>query len=736
MPGLISRFSTLRSDPTPPQVDTSTPVNMSRTNDTESSGSIVAFEGHPETISTQLRLLPTSPQILILPGVHCYLPTDDGHQHCETHDYIRKAHDALMARNETARAFLQSSTPSDKRLVFMNGGTPSAQALCIRHIMTRETRGDLVEAEAMFNFLVKEGLGALELQAKKWNEKDEASEKRCEATKAHLYPNAPPKISPQGQEHEQERGSQKELSDELDEDPITRAMRAAEALDRQTANLQPSNDLDLTLPRSRSASLPMYGYSDNFGDAAPFFVFGSRPRANSDTTFQEAADDVPVPITTPRFSVTHYDDQTVDHSTFAGSKDPEPSPRCVGEIYGPTFLHSPLVDTLPTSKSDVLDVRSSGDVVFGEASLIDMRLPPNRGPVTRVRSLDRIFPSTPKYHDLCIPLRVAEADTESPRRPHSCMVVPDETDPSSSRLNFIDGPRTIVVRSKQPSIVSLTPVPTDRKRKPSCSYVDRGTDADVAIEKPEPFAPALPVTEDLVVYFRDDVSDVLLDTVVKSFKDGAYPILSNSPDGSEADTANDQLPRTPKSQSIYKEGETPKGTFVDVDEYDPFAYIQSTWPPPKPVESVPAPMKVERSPTLEKSPVPSISIDKNEKFLEFVFSSNQTAVAIQNSLRAALSIYFPPGTSGYRQFSFSLLPELEGLWKPIFREAEPGSPRKNNRRMDQVLAVGSQKAIKKDYSLAIVGLLDKLGTKKSGMRRSGRLDFRYVNYKKTMDKQD
>ena len=172
---------------------------------------------------------------------------------------------------------------------------------------------------------------------------------------------------------------------------------------------------------------------------------------------------------------------------------------------------------------------------------------------------------------------------------------------------------------------------------------------------------------------------------------------------------------------------------MEIDEYDPFAYVQSAWPPPKPVESVPRPMKVECPPTPEKSPVSYVSNRKEEKFYEFKCGSNQTAVAIQNSLRSVLSIYFPPGTSGYRQFSLSLLPELEGLWEPIFREAEPGSPRANNRRMDQILAVGSQKGVKKTYSSAIVGLLDKLGTKKSGMRRSGRLDFRYGNPGQTPD---
>lgn len=88
-------------------------------------GSIVAFEGLLDTISMQLCLLPALPQVLILPGVQCRLPADLEHDF-DARIYVRHIHDALVARNETARAFLQGSTPTDKRLVFMNGGTPNA----------------------------------------------------------------------------------------------------------------------------------------------------------------------------------------------------------------------------------------------------------------------------------------------------------------------------------------------------------------------------------------------------------------------------------------------------------------------------------------------------------------------------------------------------------------------------------------------------------------------------------
>jgi hypothetical protein len=289
------------------------------------------------------------------------------------------------------------------------------------------------------------------------------------------------------------------------------------------------------------------------------------------------------------------------------------------------------------------------------------------------------------------------------------------------------------VRSERQTI-TLIPVPREKIRKINrSSYVDRGTDAEGLMPKQEPFKPVMPITEDLVVYMKDETPDALIDGTVKGYRDGSYPIISNESDNSDSETITDQLPGTPRSQSLNDSDSTYRVTqpveptvaspSMSVDEYDPFAYVQTSWPPPKPMVRAPN-MKVHRPPTPEKTPSPSVA-EKDELFHEFKIISTQTAVMTQNSLRSILNNYFPPEGQGYCQFQFSLLPELEGLWKPVFREAEPGSPRSNSRRTDQILAIGSQKTVKKEYSSAIIGLLDKLGSKSSGVSRSGRLDFRY-----------
>ncbi|CAH0041531.1 unnamed protein product [Clonostachys solani] len=696
---------------------------------TESLGSLVAFEGHPETISTQLRLLPTSPQILILPSIHCYLPTDDQTKEFEAHSYIRDVHEAVKLRNNAAQGFLKGSTSSNKRLVFMNGGTSSAQALCIRAIMRHETHGDDIEAEAKFNFLVKGGLGGLASQAEKWI-RGELSDSTIEeeewiATPMHAG-SAPDSAS--SARHSYDFGP-------FEEDPITRAMRAAEALDRQTASLQPSNDLDLTFTtRPRSMSLPMYGFSDNFGDAAPFYVFGAPDQRRSTSEVfddEEAMEEAPISPVAPVFSVTHYD-QPSPMAVF----DPIYTPSCIGETYSSNILTPTFGHTLSTSKSEIFGFRSTADVVFGEASVVDMRMPSIKTPVTRVMSLDRIYSciSTPRDLDISSEDIAEEtAATALCPRPRSCMVVTDQSN-CPQRLDIIDGPRTVILKPRQASVVSLEPVPLDKKRKVKRpSYVDRGTDAEPIIAAREPFVPVFILAEDLVVYFKDEVPDALLATVIQGFKDGIYPVLSQSAEDSDTDSVNDQLPSTPRSSSVCTSQEGPENTAtepsvasptVDVDEYDPFAYLQSTWTVEKPAKTAAA-IKLEIPPTPQKTPTPSVS-DTSEKFTDFLISNSQNAVLVQNSLRSVLSFYFPPETQGYRQFSFSLLPELEALWKPIFREAEPGSPRATKRRIDQILAIGSQRNVAKEYSSVITGLLDKLGSKKNGVSRSGRLDFRYL----------
>ncbi|KAJ6441755.1 gastric mucin-like protein [Purpureocillium lavendulum] len=677
-------------------------------------GSVVAFEGRPDTISTQLRLLPTSPQVLILPSVQCYLPSETPGQLFDSRVYVRQVHDALVARNDAARAFLQGSTPSNKRLVFMNGGTPSAQALCVRAIMTHETSGNRAEAGAIFDDLVKDGLAGLE-------------QDRNAGRKRNTF------------------GYSQYGSDRDDfEDPITRAMRAADALDRQTANLQPSEGLDLSsFTRQRSSSLPMYGYSDEFGDAAPFFVFGARRESQVDDAAMVPA----TPKTPSCLATTQREDsaQRLSRLMRLHASTYPYSPSCAGETYQQRPLQDRPEADAPSPVSDVFSIRTQDHVIYGEASLLDVRSSICRGPVTRVKSLDRLYPASPKFRDLGIPSEswLAEAESETPRasRPQSLMLIASDRDGTVSRLSTIEQPRTVIVKSKLP-VVRMAPVPESKKRtkKPGragSTYIDRGTDA-VTGPQLSPFQPVFTCTEDLVVYLKDGAPDGILEAAINAFKDGRYPLVSPSPTVPDYDHTGRLVPGTPDSQPRQD-----KETYVKLpkpssgarptapvttggEDYDPFAYMQPTWQPRR-LSNVAPKVTIVRPPTPVQTPPPTVTIvEREQKFHEFTVAANQTAVAVQNSLRSMLGEYFPPETEGYHQFQFSLLPELDGLWKPIFRTVDPEAVQLGDGRVHQILAIGSQQGVKKEYSSAITGRLEKLGSKSSELGRADRLDFRYL----------
>ncbi|KAL3960410.1 hypothetical protein ACCO45_005527 [Purpureocillium lilacinum] len=566
-------------------------------------GSVVAFEGRPDTISTQLRLLPTSSQVLILPSVRCYLPAENPEQPFDARAYVRQVHDALVARNDAARAFLQGSTPSNKRLVFMNGGTPSAQALCIRTIMTYETGGNKAEAGAVFDDLIKDGLAGLE-------------HNRNASHKRNTF------------------GYSQYGSDLGDlEDPITRAMRAADALDRQTANLQPAEGLDLALfTRQRSSSLPISEESQ----ASEAGMVPATPKTPSLTVAQR---EVPIQRLNRlvRLSTTSYPN----------------SPSCVGETYQPKPSQERSEADIPSPVSDVFSIRTQDNVIYGEASLLDD------------------LPSSPKLRDLGIPSEswLAEPETPKASRPQSLMVIASDRD-------------------------------------------DRGTDA---VTSPTlQFQPVFTCTEDLVVYLKDGSPDEC---------GHAAKSLPGTPD---FDSPRDQETSSIRVSEENTEGLQTAPTSASGEDYDPFAYMQPTWQPRK-LSLVAPKVTIVRPPTPIQTPPPNVTaVEQEQKFHEFTVAANQTAVAVQNSLRSILGEYFPPDTEGYHQFQFSLLPELDGMWKPIFRTFDPESPQFGDGRVHQILAIGSQQGVKKEYSSAITGRLEKLGSKSSDLGRADRLDFRYL----------
>ncbi|KAG6012048.1 hypothetical protein E4U54_007763 [Claviceps lovelessii] len=679
-----------------------------------SMGSIVAFEGEADLVSTQLRLLPTSSQLLILPSIEFYVEPGDHDQCFSARGFVQQIHAALVSRNDAARTFLDGSTSDHKRLVFLNGSTPGAQTLCVKEIMKYKTNGNRAEAEAIFEDIVKNGVAGLD---------DHSSD-----TDLDNYGFGCPVT----------------VDDDVnvEEDPIAKAMRAADALDRQTASLQPSGGMGLSLPsRPRSSSLPLYGFLDEFADSTPFYVFGSRaPKDDESSIRNDDMERISASLASRATMFpgsTQHASETPKLGSWCQSPTTRP-PSCVGETYRPESNADDSDAVAGSPVSEAFSLKSSDNVVFGKASVFDMRQSSGYRSLSRVKSLDRIYPASPRFRDLGILLQSWLDDPDTPRtlqHPKSATWLSDDRSQRSSRVSIYERPRTIVVRPRQSS-VQMQPVPTSKKRtkakeligsaKPD--YVDRGTDARQSVIKDLIYQPVLPAVEDLVVHLtRHDSPDALLESAVSAFKYRRFPPLSHSPTSSDADNNDGSTPGTP-SQPSYESGDKLgmqcKGLDMSspsADDYDPFSYTQTPWHRSKSPDLA-ATVSTAYLPTPAQTLPPAASQSEN-KVHEFHVAPGQTAISVQNSLRSILSEYFPPGTAGYRQFQISLLPEFDELWKPLFRGS--GSHRDDGNNI-QILAIGSQKGVKKEYSQAVIGRLEKIGRKSCEIVKTGRVEFRYL----------
>ncbi|KAG5927199.1 hypothetical protein E4U42_002497 [Claviceps africana] len=677
-------------------------------------GSIVALEGEPDLVSTQLRLLPISPQLLILPSIEHYVKPGDRNGCFSARGFVQQIHAALVARNDAARTFLDGSMEDHKRLVFLHGSTPGAQTLCVKQIMKYETNGNRAEAEAIFEEIVKDGVAGLNDHSSNLDLDNQGS--GCSYTVNN--------------------------DDNVKEDAIMRAMRAADALDRQTADLQPSDGMVPGLPfRPRSSSLPLYGSLDEFADPTPFYVFGALRPDDEESSAED--DDVETVSALPTLKATMFSKPTQHTSEIPklGSWCQSPSicsTSCFGEIYR-SRVNADGTDAMAGSPaSEAFSLESSDNVVFGEASVLDMRLSSRRSSISRVKSLDRIYPASPRFRDLSIPTQSWLDDPDSPRTlQHSkpATWLSDAQTHTSSQMSILERPRKIVVRPRLSS-VQVRPVPVSKKRKKAKeamgharpNYVDRGTDAWQSLAKDSRYLPVLPPVEDIVVNLvGNDSADILFESAISAFKYHRFPPLSYSPTPSDADNNDGSTPGTPiqpSSESGDKLRVHCKESDVlspSAEDYDPFSHTHPSWQLSKSSDLTAMVSTVQLPATVQTAP-PAVS-ESDNKFHEFHVAPGETAISIQNSLRSILSGYFPPDTAGYRQFHTSLLPEFDELWRPLFRG---GSSHRDDGSLIQILATGSQKGVSKEYLQGVTGRLEKVGTKLSEFVETGRVDFRYL----------
>lgn len=762
-----------------------------------SHGSIVAIEGDDKVVSTQLRLLPPSPKILLLPHISDEvnkLTADDTPFDIQT--FVRNVHTIFGTRAETARSFLQFSTSDQPRLVFMNGGCVSARTTCITMICEHVTNGAIREAERIFDQLVQEGVSGLTKQAS--NQALEPSAAAHDANDEVAKDAEEVRKDSATLEHEHEHSS-------------TIAMKRADSLYRRTSDLEPDNDTaieteDITeTKKDDTADEPLAStHSSTRGrtqyDSQTAGVKSAYERNILNTDIEPESPLEPPPqnpgrakrqgitralFTTPFgdairetvLSIPIRPDTPDEHSMNDPGTliFPRSSPIRVSYIYSPRYTESRSESRTREqdnhlSVGDHINDRYSipatplGNVEFGEACIIDVQSAKDGRDSKRVRSVDRSDErnSSPLQQPVTRPTVLRKASSYQDMRSKSFARDRNRGRSATSSVSSFESlPRASFVKASQTTIKrSPTLKNNSAVVAPPRVFTDRGTDAhmpehglqevveDVVVDEQEAAAyeAVFPVIEDLIIHFGG-TSNEIMESVIRSYKDGSYPpmpTIEEKRTGDEmpqvdsstatADVVDDEThnsdPARPFSPASHVSTDADLSQYQDFDPSDPYrssnygSYLNATplWPQrrtsKKYVHSTPA----AELPTPATTP-PPIESDVAQRFHEFIPMNSTSAVGIQNSLRSVLNMHFgPPETTNYTQYISKM--EDDRFWKPVFRYDDgQGS---EGRTVDQILALGCEDGVSKDFFNEISGQVEKLGTKKSGISRTGKLDIRCV----------
>ncbi|KAJ0125474.1 hypothetical protein J7T55_006822 [Diaporthe amygdali] len=581
-----------------------------------------------------------------------------------------------------------------------------------------QTSGDIHQAEFMFRNIALEGLRGLDCEDKN-------------SDQATLWMLG----------REQSLGGLCLDNEEL-EDPVIKAMRAADLLYKETDSLQPIDCYIRTRPRS--LSLPMYGYADGMGEPSPFFVFGSAPC--------EEAESYP----------GSDNDEPADHRGLA---DEDFAKLCAIKIQpGSSGENLPVLDNSASRageaykrrtaetrstehRSDVLlsPPATPEEFIYGEARVVQMRASKAQLKLRETRSLDDLELEQTRcrrteFNTASVAKQVT-SPVDNPEAKSRHLSINDKPYPGNGLLHLPEArfvkAHTTTIR-KSPTFVKRLPKPAKD------SYVHRGTDAaefdEERHELNELFQPVLPMVEDLVIHVTGQEPDPVLGMVIHYFKAGAFPV---APFPASLQTEpTDSCPSTPRTADLFDlEDDADVGLSPvvehpgaeDIGEYDPFAArgrdvrssslaLQPPSPPP------PAGVQPDsRQPPMPAQASPPIPRERESRFHEFSTAGKPNAVAIQNALRSVLEVYFPPQQDDcFRQFQFSMFREIGSLWRPIFGDNESCGGERDENRPDMILALGRQNGVKREFLSALTGQIEKLGARSSGMSRSGRLDLRYL----------
>ncbi len=399
-------------------------------------------------------------------------------------------------------------------------------------------------------------------------------------------------------------------------------------------------------------------------------------------------------------------------------------------------------------------------VVIGEACLVDFR-PLNSKFSTRrgMKPVDCLYANTIRSQDISIcnvPCpNVAQHTSTShvglvlharkSRRIPRASLTPSRSDPRSSWA-----PRRT---SRRRSLYNNHPTHmrsdyVHQGTNTEKTYTDRGSntgDTEASAEfgdgytstRDRSFQPILPIVEDVVIHFKGEQPDLVLEHIIQGLKEASPPLSTPVLVQEAKNLVGSDRPRSLASRQStpcqdprqHVDIEEPGGgspLLLHTDEYDPFAshgeYPQAchVWPdkqntqvPTLPISAIPPPTPVHTPPSRHTAS------RQSRQFHVLRIDNRRTVIEIQDSLRSVFRTCFPSE-------EFSFISELGEDWQPVFRSREPSASGGREPGVDLILAIGAQEGVDRGFFATLRGSLERLGTKPNGVTRSGRLDLRYV----------
>lgn len=693
-------------------------------------GKLIALEGDTESISVQLRLLPPSRKILVLPSVGYKLSAKSSDDF-DARAFIRNVHTAFTERTEAARSFLQSSTSTHPKLVFLNGGAISARAACIAKISEYITNGAVGAAETIFDEIVKDGVvglmkqsasndkkelfGALEAETERDGEKagsptsetktrEDSSERQNEIFESEDVDDISPQPLDDGQDPIRNRVSEHRCGSDPGIQKSWRSHSQKQGPNERRAifTTQEGDQIVQTVLKvlARNRRFPAQDLKVVQEKRSPF-----SPRDSSYTGTSQFTTALP-----------HQSEESEDDEGYDGM-----------------------------SPNDTMSMPATPAVVFGEACLVDVQSASPSRTIRKAQSFDRFFPSNSRLQPPSLAPPQLKHTTSAYHLRGRVLLPGDARDKIHSTFSQ-SLPRTTFVKASETTIKRL-PTLNGSTRTTSSSgeppvpslYVDQATDAEVFEESENrPFNPVFPLVEDLIIHFIDDNPSEVLESVLHSYKCGNYPVVPSSqavPAAMPGSPTSEYSAIRPKSFNG-KQSNRPNSYqptlrsgfgYSEGNEINPYFAARYSAEYGQRWSGTNQYKEIEKTQMELPAPIQTPSNKSNsvaEKFVDLSPASYSNAISIQNSLRQLLSQHFPAGEHQYSQYCFPVAPEADRLWKPVFRNDENTITGNESKTVDQIIALGCEAGVKQEFFYQISGQVERLGTKKDGFNRSGKLDIR------------